>query len=274
MRLKTKTIKDIVVYFLALFMLVIIIFPIYIMFISSLKPVNEVFDLRLVPKTFTVNNYITVFKEANFLIYLKNSIIVASTVTVFAIVFHSMAGYVLARLNIPGREIIFIYILSTLMIPFAVIMIPLFLIVRSIGMVNSLWGMIVPAIFNAYGIFLFRQFYLGIPSDLEDAALIDGCSYFGIYLRVIIPLSKPIAVALGSAIFLANWNSYLWPLIIAQRKSLWVIQLGIANFRGEYLTEWNLILAASCIAALPTMVFFAFFQKYLVEGIKMSGLKA
>ena len=198
---------------------------------------------------------------------------VAVTVTLVALFFHSTAGYALARLRFPGRQVFFVWILSTLMVPFAVIMIPLFIIVRSLGLTNSLWGIILPAIPHAYGIFLFRQFYLGIPRELEESAMMDGLSHYGIFFRIIAPLSTAIAVTLAVAFFVANWNSYLWPLIVTQKRELWVIQIAIANFRGERTVAWNLVLAASCITIIPTVVIFLVFQRYLVEGIKMSGIK-
>jgi multiple sugar transport system permease protein len=148
------------------------------------------------------------------------------------------------------------------MVPFAVIMIPLFIIVRTLGLTNSLWGIILPAIPHAYGIFLFRQFYLGIPRELEESAMMDGLSHYGTFFRIVAPLSTAVAVTLAVAFFVANWNSYLW-----------VIQIAIANFRGERTVAWNLVLAASCITIVPTIAIFLVFQRYLVEGIKMSGIK-
>ncbi|MGO9412773.1 MAG: carbohydrate ABC transporter permease [Spirochaetia bacterium] len=254
---------------------VIMLLPIYIMVLSSFKPLSRIFDLVLLPSpaSLTLDNYRQVLVSENFPHYIGNSLFVAVTVTVVALFFHSTAGYALARLRFPGRQLIFVWILSTLMVPFAVIMIPLFILVRNLGITNSLWGIILPAIPHAYGIFLFRQFYLGIPRELEESAMMDGLSHYGIFFRIVAPLSTAIAVTLAVAFFVANWNNYLWPLIVTQKQSLWVIQIAIANFRGERMIAWNLVLAASCITIIPTVVIFLVFQRYLVEGIKMSGIK-
>lgn len=254
---------------------VIVLLPIYIMVLSSFKPLPRIFDLALIPdpSILTLDNYREVFVSGGFLRYIGNSLFIASTVTAVALFLHAMAGYALARLRFPGRQVIFVWVLSTLMVPFAVIMIPLFIIVRNLGLTNSLWGIILPAIPHAYGIFLFRQFYLGIPHELEESAMMDGLSHYGIFFRIVAPLSTAIAVTLAVAFFVANWNSYLWPLIVTQKRELWVIQIAIANFRGERTVAWNLVLAASCITIVPTIAIFLVFQRYLVEGIKMSGIK-
>jgi len=253
-----------------------VLFPVYVLGVSSLKPLAQVFDLRLFPPLgdLTLQNYVEVLRTQSFGRYILNSAIVSSVVTLAALWFHSMAGYAFARLRFRGRTAIFIWMLCTMMIPFAVIMIPLFIIVRSLGMANSLWGIIVPMIPNAYGVFFFRQFYLGLPRELEESAKIDGASNWLIYRAIIVPLSTTIALTLATTFFLTNWNRYLWPLIVNQKKQFWVVQVAIATFRDDKEVAWNLILAASCITALPTILLFAIFQRYLVEGIKMSGVKA
>lgn len=184
-----------------------------------------------------------------------------------------MAGYALARLKFPGRNLVFMTILSTMMIPFSVIMIPLFLIVKTFGWVDSLTALIVPELVTPFGIFLLRQFYMGIPRELEEAGKMDGLSYFGIYFKIILPLSKPILSALGIFTFLGCWNNYLWPLIVNSSKENWVITTGIASFATEYSVEWNLIMAGTTVAMIPTILLFILFQKQLVEGIKMTGIK-
>lgn len=204
---------------------------------------------------------------------MKNSAIIAITVTIASLVINSMSAFAIAKLQFPGRNFIFILILSTIMIPFTVIMIPLFLTVRSMGLTNSLWGIILPAIPNAFGIFLLRQFFVGLPKELEEAAKIDGCSYFGIFVRMALPLSKPILATLAAMYFIGNWNNYLWPLIVATKKEYWVIQIAIASFRDQFRVEWSLVLAASVVATVPIILLFMYFQKYLVEGIKMTGIK-
>lgn len=188
----------------------------------------------IVPHNISLLNYILVFKESIFLIYIKNTIVYAVAVMVISTLINSMAGYALGRLKFPGKNIIFTAILSTMMIPFAVIMIPLFLIVRYFGWVDSLTALIVPSLASSFGIFLLRQFYMGIPRDLEDAAKVDGLSVYGIYLRIILPISKPILYALCIFSFLGAWNNYLWSLIVNVSKENWVITTGIASFSTEH----------------------------------------
>jgi multiple sugar transport system permease protein len=202
-----------------------------------------------------------------------NSFFVSTTVTVIALFFHSMAAYALARLRFPGRELIFSFIFSTLLVSLPVILVPLFILVRELGMLNSYAGLIVPAIFHAFGIFLLRQFYLGIPRELEEAAIVDGAGYWRVYANIILPLSRPILAALAVFFFLANWNSFLWPLTITNDPDLWVVQMGIASFRQQYAGSQQYIMAASTVVAMPTMLLFFIFQRQLVESIKTSGFK-
>ncbi len=262
-------------YFIGLIIGLLFIFPIYYLIISSLKSSDAIFDMNIFPNfsTLSLENYRIVLEEENFGQYIYNSFYVSTIVTVVALVFHSMSGYALARLRFKGKQQIFLWIISTLMIPFSVILIPLFIIVRAMNLNNNLWGVILPMIPNAYGIFLYRQFFLGIPRDLEEAAKVDGASHFGTFIRIILPLAKPITATLAVSFFVANWNNYLWPLTIAQDRELWMVQIAIANFQSSQSTAWNLILASSVIAALPIILMFILLQKYFVAGIKTAGIK-
>jgi multiple sugar transport system permease protein len=184
-----------------------------------------------------------------------------------------MAGYALARLSFPGRDAIFIGMFMTFLISLPVIIVPLFVLVRELGMLDSYLGLIIPAIFNAFGIFLLRQFYLGVPRELEEAALIDGAGYWRIYWSVILPLSKPMLAALSIFFFVVNWNAFLWPLTITSSQDLWVVQVAIATFQDQYAASWNYIMAASTVVAVPTLALFLVFQKQIVESIKTGGLR-
>jgi multiple sugar transport system permease protein len=253
---------------------VLMIFPIYMLVISSLRAETNVFDVNLLPSAAVLSNYVTAWTDTGLPRSIMNSIFVSTTVTVVAMVFHAMSGYALARLQFPGKALVFAWMLSTLMVPFAVIMIPLYLITKNLGLANSFAGLIIPSIFNAYGIFLFRQFYREFPKELEEAAYMEGLSLAGTFFRIAFPLSVPIIVPLTIGFFLANWNAYLWPLIITQDETLWVVQQELASLvGGGYFTPWNIVLAAAVIAAVPTVILFLIAQKYLVEGIKMSGIK-
>src|SRR5246127_1156601 len=247
--------------------------PLVWMICASLKPGEETFSPNLLPQHWTLENFQYVFTASPFWRYMLNSFFIAGTITVVALWFHSMAGFALARLKFPGREVIFLAIFSTFLVSVPVIIVPLFILVRQMGMVNNYAGLIIPAIFNAFGIFLLRQFYLGIPSELQEAAIIDGANYWGIYWNIMLPLSRPILSALAVFFFLVNWNAFLWPLTITTNQDLWLVQLAIASFQGQYSAAWNYIMAASVVVAMPTLVLFFVFQRQLVESIKTSGIK-
>jgi multiple sugar transport system permease protein len=249
------------------------VFPLLWMALGSFKTAEEVNSPDLVPSTVTFENYLYVFAEVPFARYLLNSFFVSAAVTLIALWFHSMAAYALARLRFPGREKIFLAIFATMLVSAPVTIIPTFVIVRTLGMVDNYAGLIVPAIFNAFGIFLLRQFYVSLPRELEEAGLVDGASYWRIYRSIVLPLSRPILAALSVFFFLANWNSFVWPLTVTSDPNLRVVQVGIQSFQQQYAADWNYILAASTVAALPTLAIFFFFQKQIVASIKTSGLK-
>jgi multiple sugar transport system permease protein len=252
---------------------ILTVLPMIWMISGAFKGSGEVFSINPIPSDPTLENFRYVLVDVPFLRYMLNSLIVAGVVTVVALWFHSMAAYALARLRFPGRDILFFAIFSTFLVALPVILVPLFVLVRELGMINSYSGLIIPAIFNAFGIFLLRQFYVGMPKDLEEAAQVDGCGYWRVYWHVVLPLSRPILAALAAFFFLANWNSFLWPLTITTDKDLWLVQVAIASFQTQYAGSWNLTMAASTVTAMPTLVIFFIFQRQLIESIKTSGLK-
>jgi len=247
--------------------------PLFWMVSMSFKGANDIFGVNLVPDHPTLGNFLYVFTQVDFFRYLWNTFFVAASVTIVALFFHSMAGYALARLRFPGRDAIFLAMFATFLISQPVIIVPLFILARALHMLDSYAGLIVPSIFNAFGIFLLRQFYLAVPRELEEAAVIDGAGYFRVYWSIILPLSRPILSALAILFFLANWNSFLWPLTITSDQKLWMVQVAIASFRQQYNASWNYIMAASTVVALPTVVMFVIFQKRIIESIKTSGIK-
>ncbi|GES46384.1 sn-glycerol-3-phosphate transport system permease protein UgpE [Rhizobium dioscoreae] len=249
------------------------LFPLLWMVSIAFKPAAESFSSSLIPEAPTLDNFIYVLTGVPFIRYMLNSFLVSATVTIVALFFHTMAGYALARLRFPGREIIFLAIFSTFLVSLPVVIVPLFIIVKAMGMINSYAGLIIPAIFNAFGIFLLRQYYLSLPREIEEAAVIDGAGYWRIYWSVILPLSRPIMSALAILFFLANWNSFLWPLTITSNANLWMVQVGIANFKSQYSASWNYMMAASTIVAIPTLVLFVIFQRQIMDSLKTSGLK-
>ncbi len=265
----------VMVYLLLVGLAVIFAFPVFWLLSGSFKPADETISNppTIWPQHWTLDNFSQVFSTVPFGRWIFNTALVATSVTGFALLFHSMAAYSLARLRFPGRGLLFALIISTLMITFPVILVPLFLIVKQLGWVNTYWALIIPNIFNASNIFLMRQFYLGIPRELEEAAIVDGASLVRIYWSIVLPLARPIIAALCIFNFLANWNFFLWPLVVTTEPNLEVLQVGISTLSGQYNTQWNLILAASLVAILPIVALFVFFQRYIVESVKMSGMK-
>lgn len=247
-------------------------FPIGWLLLSVFKPADESFTASL-PRHWTLGNLRYVLTEVPFPRYMLNSAIVAVTVTVVALFLHTMAAYALARLRFRGRDIIFSMIVSTLLVSLPVILVPLFLIAKQLGLLDSYAGLIVPMIFNAFGIFLLRQYYLNFPPELEEAAQLDGCGYLRVYWHVILPLSRPAMASLSVLFFLANWNAFLWPLTITRSPELTVVQTGMSALQGQYSSNFNYVLAGSVVAAVPTVIVFLIGQRWLVESMKNSGLK-
>jgi multiple sugar transport system permease protein len=249
------------------------LFPILWMISGAFKPQAEVNDGRLLPRHPTFDNVREVFTQIPFARYLLNSLATSVAVTVLLVGFGSLAGYALARLRFRGREVVFSLFFSTLLVALPVIVVPLYVVVSELGLADSYAGLILPVSFTAFPVFLMRQFYLQFPRDLEEAADLDGAGYLRRFVSIVLPLSKPMLAALGVLTFLATWNSFLWPLTVAKSSDLWVVQVGIATFQSQYGGQWNLIMAASMIAALPTLIVFLLLQRQIIESIKATGLK-
>jgi multiple sugar transport system permease protein len=265
----------VLLYVIAILAAIVMAGPVVWMMSTSLKTIGDALEVppTLIPDPFRWQNYADVFREVPFGRYLFNSAVVATVVTAVALLIDSMAAYSLARLEYPGRNVLFIGIISTLMVPVTVTLIPLFIIVDYFGWIDTYLGLIVPMIPNAFGIFLLRQFYLSLPREIEQAAAVDGASLMRVYWTIILPLSRPVLAALSIFFFLANWNNFLWPLVVSHSPEHYVVQLGVQQFSGEHGTDYSLIMAASMIAALPTLILFFLLQRRLVEGIKLTGVK-
>ncbi|TLZ82872.1 MAG: carbohydrate ABC transporter permease [Methanobacteriota archaeon] len=252
------------------------------MLASSLRPQAEIFQYvtplswkTFVPQSFTLASYRELFALVPFPFsrYVFNSIFVALSVTTLSLIVNALAAYAFARLEFPGRSVLFAVFLSTMIVPFEVLAIPLYLQIRSFGWVNTYQALIIPWIANPLGIFLLRQFFQEIPRELEEAARIDGCSYVGAFRHVVIPNSIPALVAFALIRFQASWDAFLWPLIAAPSAEKRVIQVAIASFVTEVQTRWDLTFAASVVATLPVAAAFLVLQRYYVQGVVMSGLK-
>ena len=254
--------------------------PIVWMFSASLQPMREVFEniipfswKSIFPSIFTMENFIILFRKTMFARHLMNTFFVAFIATGLNLIVNSMAAYGFARMEFPGKNIIFIVLLTTLVLPMQIVVIPLYLIVRSLGLVDTYTALILPWVSRAFSIFLLRQFFLGIPKELEEAARIDGCSEWGIYWRIILPLSKPVLITLGLLQFQAVWDDFLWPLVVINREELRVIQVSIASFQYEGSTLWEFIFPACAISGGVTLGLYIIFQRYYSRGIYLTGLK-
>ncbi|RIK36589.1 MAG: sugar ABC transporter permease [Chloroflexi bacterium] len=251
--------------------------PFLWMVFTSLKSTAEIYTFppRFLPERWLWSNYVNAWTLLPFGTFFKNSAIVSIAVVAGQLFTCSLAGYSFSRLRYPGRDRLFFLYLATMMIPFAVIMIPLYVQMRWMGWVDTLWPLIVPAIFTPWGTFMMRQFMSTLPRELEDAARIDGASFFRIYRTIILPLTKPALATLGIFTFLGSWNNFLWPLIIISSLNLKTIPLGMTTFQARMpmRTPWELVMAAATFAILPILVAFIFGQKYYIQGIVTSGIK-
>jgi multiple sugar transport system permease protein len=261
-----------------LFLLALTFFyPFLLALTTSFKPLPEIAQnpVQLIPQTFSLEGYERM-RGLNIGRWAFNSGLVALLVTSGNVLFASMAGYALARIKFPGSNIVFLAILGTMMIPGIVLLIPMFIILKQLGMIDSYAGLILPKIATAFGVFLMKQFFESIPVEMEEAARIDGCNRFQMFIQVVLPLARPALVALIIFSFQGSWNEFMHPLIvISQRQELFTLPLGLALLRGGMgqNLQWNAILAGSLLTTLPMAIIFLFFQRYFVEGISYSGLK-
>lgn len=249
--------------------------PFILMLATSLKTPAEVLTTTPVflPQAWRWENYVDAFNQIPFLRFYWNTIFVTVCRVVGQLLFASMAAYAFARLRFPGRDILFIAIIAVMMVPGQVILIPNYIILRNLGWLDTYTGLIVPSLFTAFGTFLLRQFFLTIPKDIEDAAILDGCNPFQVYLNVALPLAGPALGALGLLVTLWSWNDFLWPLIITSSTDMQMLSVGLAYFQGQYITNYTVMMAAATLASLPLFIIFIWAQKSLIEGITMSGLK-
>ncbi|MBI5956819.1 MAG: carbohydrate ABC transporter permease [Chloroflexi bacterium] len=251
-----------------------VLLPYLWMLSASLKPEEEIFtrEIQLIPRTVNWDNYLQVWEKYPLARWLLNSIVVAAAETLSIVVTSVLAGYAFARLRFWGRDVLFYMFLGTIMIPAQVTLIPSFLIIKQFGWINTYQGLIMPHVAAAFGVFLMRQFFLSFPSELEDAARIDGCGWGRILVQIVLPLTLPAVSSLAIIAFTFSWNNFLWPLVVINSKEMLTIQLGLASLKGEVIA-WGLLMAATMISALPILVVYLSFQRYFVKGIAMTGLK-
>ena len=255
---------------------IISLWPMYWLFVTSLTPTFETIKTPpdLAPIHASLTNFVRLFGQArDYWRWGVNSLVVTLSVTLFHIFFDTLSGYAFAKKRFPGRNLLFWIILSTLMIPDHVTLVPKYIVARNLNLLDSLWAVILPGTASVFGIFLMRQYIQTLPSELEDAGRIDGCSEPELFWRIILPMTKPAIGALAIFTFVRNWNDFLWPLIVLQKSRNFTLTVGVASLQGEFSTDYGLIFAGAALAALPMIVFFLLFQRFFLEGVRMGALK-
>lgn len=265
-----------------IFMSLLSIFPFIWLTSTSLKGINEdifAYPPQIIPTDFSWLNYIEVWEKINFLGYFFNSLIVAGLTVILNLILSSLAGYPLARMNFRGKKFIFFSILATIMIPFQAIMLPVYIITLKLHLIDSVnnilgyIGLVMPFAVSAFGIFLMRQAFLKIPKEIEEAAIIDGCNVFEMFIKIIIPMVKPSLAVLAVFTFIGSWGEFLWPSIMLTKDSMYTLPVGINNLQGMFSSNWRYIAAGSIISTIPIIIFFLAMQKYFISGENDGAVK-
>jgi multiple sugar transport system permease protein len=252
-----------------------VLLPFYWMVVSSLKENNDVFTvpIKWIPDPIVWSNYVDIWTKSDMTTWLKNTLVLSITVTFLQVLTGAFAAYGFAKVRFPGRDVLFLVYIGTIAVPWQSYMIPQFILFSKLHLSNTLWSIIALQAFGAFGVFLMKQFFETIPEDLSEAARIDGLSEYGIWRRIMLPLSIPALASLALLTFTNTWNDYLGPLIYLRSPNLWTIQLGLRTFIDQYNAEYSLIFAGSVISVLPIALLFMFGQRYFIEGIATSGMK-
>jgi multiple sugar transport system permease protein len=249
--------------------------PLIFSFISSFKSMSEVltFPPTFLPRTWITTNYTTILGNPLFLRWILNAFIYAAVAAALNVLFSGMAGYALSRLNFPGQNIIFLVTLAVMMIPATVTLIPKFLIVNNLHLVNTYWALILPAMAQPFSVFIMVQFMKGLPKELEESAKIDGASIWRTFYQIILPQVKPALTAVAIITFQGAWNDFLWPLVALGTQDMYTLPLGLFFFKSAHYTEYNLLIASSMFNTIPMLILFFIFQRYFIEGAVSSGVK-
>lgn len=275
---RTRTlIQRVLTYALLIFVALLIILPLLWMLSTSFKPKAEWFtrEIQWIPITFTLDNYRTLLSNPTTPIvrWFANSFLVATIFTALTLALTSMAAYAYARMEFPGRRILYSLLLTTLFVPGIMFLIPNFLTVYRLGLLNNYAGVIAPGLAGVFGIFFMRQFFESLPKELEESAEIDGASKFQIFYKIALPLSMPALATLGILTFLASWNDFLWPLLILRDRNLQTLPPGLRTLQGAYTSEYGLMMAGAVIVAVPVLIIYLFLQRFIVESVASTGLK-
>lgn len=269
------TLGKVLIWSILIFTTFIALFPMYWLFANALTPIlsNPPLTPVLIP-AFSLSNFDRLVTQNKFYVqWMINSLVVTLGVTVWHVIFDSLSGYAFAKRNFPLRNVFFWMILSTLMIPPQVTLIPVYLLAQNFEMLDTLWALIVPGTAAVFGIFLMRQYIQTLPRELEEAARMDGCSELEVFWRIILPLCKPALATLAIFTFVRFWNDFLWPVVALNKPQNYTLTVGIANMQGEFLTDWGIIFSGAALSAVPMIVFFLAFQNYFLEGVRMGAVK-
>lgn len=269
------TVGNIVSKLLLAFLLFLVIYPFLWMIVTSFKAEADIvsFPPRLFSGTFSLDSYRDIWERIPFLLYYKNTIVFALAVTLISLSFDTMAGYAFARMRFKGKKVMFLLVMGTLMVPFQVIMVPLFVEVFKLGLINTYIGLILPRATNAFGIFMMRSFFVALPKGLEEAGRIDGAGEFKIFRKIMLPQCKAAVISLFIFHFMYQWNDLLYPLLMTTDDSKRTLPAGIASFMGTHVVEYGVIMAGACLSILPIAIAYFIAQKQFVQGIAMSGMK-
>jgi multiple sugar transport system permease protein len=251
------------------------LFPMYWMVTTALTPSSAAIRVppSLVPLDASTENLAELFRQAPILLWAFNSLVIAVAIMVCHVVFDSMAGYAFAKKRFPGKNLMFLLIVSSLMVPVEVTLVPRFILVTRLGLDDNLLGVILPSIADVFGIFLMRQFIRTLPTELEEAARVDGANEWHVFWRIIMPLSRPAVATVAIFSFVGAWNAFLWPLIVLSKRELLTLPVGVALLQQEFSTNIGLQMAGAAVGAIPTIVLFLFFQRQFLEGVRVGGVK-
>ncbi|MEZ0119304.1 UNVERIFIED_ORG: multiple sugar transport system permease protein [Heyndrickxia coagulans] len=255
--------------------LIVVIFPFFWLAVSSFKFEKDIisFPPEIFSKEYTFGSYFKVWSTIPLLNYIKNTVIFAGGVCIVSVFLDSLAGYAFARMNFKGKNILFYIVLLTMMIPFQVFMIPLFIEINKMSLLDSYLGLILPRATSAFGIFMMRSFFVSLPKDLEEAARVDGLNEFRIFYKIMLPLCKPAMLTLGIFTLMNNWNDLLYPLLLTSKTEMRTLPAGLALFTGQHISFYGPVMAGTVISMLPLLIIYIFAQKYFVQGVVMSGMK-
>lgn len=272
---RTGKIEMISLYGLLAVCLIATLLPFVWMLSTSFKDSSEIFTKTpvFIPKSPTMQNYRELFSKVDFLGHFYNSVVIAAGSTLVSLFINAFAAFAFAKLNFPGREKLFALMLLTMMVPGQVTMMPVFIILKTLGLLNTYWGLIIPGSASIFGIFMLRQFMRDIPDELIDAARIDGCNDFRVFFSIVLPLCKPALVTLLIFNFMGAWNEFLWPLIIMIKEEKYTLPVALANLNGQFATDWGILMAGSVVVVVPVVIVFLLAQKHYIEGLTAGAVK-